>query len=76
MDKLGLIKEYIILKLRLKEGIDFNVFKAKFKQEITDLFSDKIDLLIKQGLLEKTQQGIRLTYKGEDLANIVWQEFI
>lgn len=76
MDKLGLIKEYIILRLRLKEGININVFKSKFKQDIYDLYKDKIDLLISQGLLERKGDNICLTYKGEDLANIVWQEFI
>lgn len=76
MDKLGLIKEYIILKLRLKEGINLNIFKTKFKQDIYDLYKDKIDILISQGLLEKEGDNIRLTYKGEDLANLVWQEFI
>ena len=76
MDKLGLIKEYIILKLRLKEGINICEFKTKFKQDIFELYKDKIDLLISKGLLEKTEDNIRLTYKGEDLANVVWQEFI
>lgn len=76
MDKLGLIKEYIILKLRLEEGINLNEFKTKFKQDIYELYKDKIELLINRGLLEKVGDNIRLTYKGEDLANIVWQEFI
>lgn len=76
MDKLDLIKEYVILRLRLKEGVNLNEFKAKFKQELTDLFGDKVKLLISQGLLEKVGDNIRLTYKGEDLANMVWQEFI
>ena len=76
MDKLNLIKEYIILKLRLKEGIRLNEFKAKFKQDIYELYKDKIELLTYQGLIEKVGDNIRLTYKGEDLANIVWQEFI
>lgn len=76
MDKLGLIKEYIILKLRLKQGISLNEFKIRFKQDIYDLFKDKIDILISKGLLQKTGDNISLTYKGEDLANLVWQEFI
>lgn len=76
MDKLAIIKEYIILRLRLKEGINFKVFKSKFKQDIFDLYKDKIDLLVSQGLLEVNEDSLRLTYKGEDLANIVWQEFI
>jgi len=76
MDKLALIKEYIILKLRLKEGISITEFKSKFKQDIYALYKDKIDILVKNGLLEINRDNIYLSYKGEDLANVVWQEFI
>ena len=76
MDLLDTMKEYIILKLRLTEGLNFNEFKLKFKKDVLDLYKAQIDKLVEEGLLEKDDVGIRLTYKGEDLANIVWQEFI
>lgn len=76
MDKLAFIKEYIILRLRLKEGINLTKFKAKFKQDIYELYKENIDKLINEGLLQKTGDNLSLTYKGEDLANVVWQEFI
>ena len=46
------------------------------KQDIYDLFKDKIDILISKGLLQKTGDNISLTYKGEDLANLVFMEFL
>ena len=76
MDKLGLIQEYIILRLRLKQGINLTEFKIKFKQDIYELYKENIYRLIKDDLLQKVGDNISLTYKGEDLANIVWQEFI
>ncbi len=76
MDLLDTMKEYIILRLRLKEGLNFNEFKLKFKKDVLDMYKVQIDKLVEEGLLEKDDVGIRLTYKGEDLANIVWQEFI
>ena len=76
MDLLDTMKEYIILRLRLKEGLNFNEFKLKFKKDVLDMYKVQIDKLVQEGLLEKDDKGIRLTYKGEDLANIVWQEFI
>jgi oxygen-independent coproporphyrinogen-3 oxidase len=76
MDLLDTMKEYIILRLRLKEGLKFNEFKLKFKKDVLELYKEQIDKLVQEGLLEKDDIGIRLTYKGEDLANIVWQEFI
>ena len=76
MDLLDTMKEYIILRLRLKDGLNFNDFKLKFKKDVLELYKVQIDKLVEEGLLEKDDKGIRLTYKGEDLANIVWQEFI
>ena len=76
MDKLDTIKEYIILRLRLKQGVIFNDFKLKFKQDIFELFNDSIIKLVKEGLIINDGKSIYLTDKGEDLANIVWQEFI
>ncbi|MBR6689097.1 MAG: radical SAM family heme chaperone HemW [Clostridia bacterium] len=76
MDLLDTMKEYIILRLRLKEGLNFNEFKLKFKKDVLDMYKEQIDKLVEEKLLEKDDVGIRLTYKGEDLANIVWQEFI
>ena len=76
LDKLDLIKEYVILRLRLKEGIIKTAFKERFGKDIYELYKDKIDSLVEEGLLQDDGNSIKLTYKGEDLANIVWQEFI
>lgn len=76
LDKLDTIKEYIILHLRLTEGFSVKEFELLFKESIMNLFGDKIKKLINQGLLEKVKDNLRLTYKGQDVANIVWQEFI
>ena len=46
------------------------------KTIVRPTYKVQIDKLVEEGLLEKDDKGIRLTYKGEDLANIVWQEFI
>lgn len=76
MDKLDTIKEYVILRLRLKDGVIFEDFKYKFKQDIFSLFKDEINKLEKEKLICVTTKNMYLTDKGEDLANIVWQEFI
>lgn len=76
MDKLDTLKEYIILKLRLVDGVNFNEFKAKFKVNIFDMFKLEIDELLKNKLIEKNENRMYLTKKGRDLANQVWQKFI
>ena len=76
MDDNDLMHEYVILRLRLKEGVKFNDFKNKFKKELYTTFKNEIDNLTKSGLLIMTDEGVFLSNKGEDLANLVWQEFI
>lgn len=76
LDELGLIKEYIILHLRLKSGINKTDFKLTFLKNINDMFSTEIKKLTDQKLLIEDKDKIYLSNKGEDLANIVWQEFI
>lgn len=76
LDVLSNIKEYIILKLRLKDGINITEFKSRFSKDIYELYKEEIESLITQKLLVKDKDNIHLTYKGEDLANLVWQKFI
>ena len=76
LDKLDTLKEYIILKLRLSDGISLNEFKAKFKIDIYDMFRQELDELVNNKLLEKNNNRIYLTKLGRDLANQVWQKFI
>ena len=44
--------------------------------EIREVYGPQIDKTIRQGLLEETEEAIRLTKKGLDLANAVMREFI
>lgn len=70
------IKEYMILRLRLLEGVNFKEAYNKFGINVCEKFKKEIDKMIEKELLEVTRQNIRLTKKGLDYANIVWEEFI
>ncbi|MEG2484121.1 MAG: radical SAM family heme chaperone HemW [Clostridia bacterium] len=76
MDLLDMIREYAVLRLRLKEGIDLNIFKARFKKDFLDMFKTEVESLVEKGLLIHEKNNIFLSERGKDLANIVWQEFI
>ena len=76
LDKLGLMREYIILKLRLKYGVNREEFYQKFKEDIDKYFLNEISKLKKLELLKEENENIFLTQKGLDLANMVWEEFI
>lgn len=86
LDLLGLMKEFIILKLRLKDGFCTSEFK-KFGKDIFEIFSDELKELEENGLIDikKTKKkfendttcyNISLTKRGFEVANIVWEKFI
>ena len=70
----------MILKLRLIKGVSVNDTKDRFNINILDRYKAQIEKLIKEGLIEQVKTDgdtyIRLTKKGLDLANIVWEEFV
>lgn len=76
LDKLDLMKEYIILSLRLKDGINKIKFKKRFNTDIENVFKTEIEKLLKENLIQNDGEHIYLTYRGREVANIVWQNFI
>lgn len=76
LDKLSLMKEYIILKLRLSKGIEISKFKQKFGTDIFDIFNTEFNSLKKDNLVNITSKNISLTNRGEEVANIVWEMFV
>lgn len=76
LDLLDLEKEFVILGLRKTVGININEFKSRFKVDINSIFGQEINKFLNNGLLQKNGENIRLTDRGQDLANTVWQEFI
>lgn len=70
-------KEYMLLGLRKIDGIKISEFKGKFNgQNPIFLFKKELDKLVKQKLLKVDLDNIKLTRKGLDLANLVWEEFV
>ena len=70
------MKEYMILGLRKIEGVNIDTFKNKFIQSPLYLFRQEIDKLIRKKLIVVDGNFIRLTDRGLDLANLVWEEFV
>lgn len=69
-------KEYMLLGLRKIEGINISEFKQKFIDNPIYLYRNEIDKLVKEELIEVDLDYIKLTKKGIDLANLVWEEFV
>ena len=69
-------KEYMLLGLRKIEGINISEFKLKFGDNPIYLFRNELKKLTDEGLIIVDEDYIRLTNKGIDLANLVWEEFV
>ena len=71
-----MMKEYMLLGLRKISGVKISEFKEKFVDNPIYYFREQLNKLVKQNLLEVSEDSIYLTNKGLDLANVVWMEFI
>lgn len=69
-------KEYMLLGLRKIEGINIKKFKNKFAQNPIFIFREQLSKLVDEELIIVDGNEIKLTNKGLDLANIVWEEFV
>ena len=75
-DKEMMMKEYMLLGLRKITGVNIKEFIKKFEVSPLYKFNKELSKLLKEGLIVADENSIRLSKKGLDLANIVWQEFV
>ena len=75
-DKNQQMNEYMILGLRKIDGISIQKFEEKFNENPILLFRKELQKLYEDKLLTIDGDIIKLSNKGLDLANIVWEEFV
>ncbi len=76
IDEAESMSEFIILGMRLTQGISTVEFKERYGIEIEDRFGEQFNKLIARGLVEYKDQRFMLTETGLDYANQVFMEFI
>ena len=69
-------REFMLLGLRKIEGVKISDFKNKFIENPIYLYRESLSKLVTQGLIEIDIDNIKLTDRGVDLANLVWEEFV
>ena len=75
MNKDDLIFEYIMLRLRLAEGLIFDDFKNKFSVDFKETYAEQIKYLTENNLIETDEDVVRLTKRGMDISNYVFEQF-
>lgn len=69
-------QEFMLLGLRLLDGVDADTFHQRFGGNLFTRFGQEITDLADRGLIEQDGRIVRLTRKGLDLANQVFMAFV
>lgn len=70
------LAEFMFLGLRLTEGVSYARFRERFGEEMKNIYGSQIEELVKDGLLGEDEIGIRLTARGVDISNVVFEKFL
>lgn len=70
------IAEYLIMGLRLIDGVNKDDFRNRFNQDVEEIYSDVLSKYVKENLLVVDSDNIRFTERGLDLSNIVYVDLL
>lgn len=76
IDKKGSMTEFMILGLRLIDGVSIEDFRSRFDEEVYNVYGNEIDKLVERGLLVVKEDTMFLSPLGLDFANQVFMEFV
>lgn len=70
------MEEFMFLGLRKINGVSEYDFYKSFRVSMDEIYKDSIENLIKEGLLVREEDRIRLTDRGIDLSNYALSQFL
>ncbi len=76
MDEKTARDEYVMLRLRLSDGIDKQAFLDRFGQNFDEIYAPLAARFIAAGLLTDTPERIAFTDQGFDVSNVVLSEML
>ena len=68
--------EYVMLRLRLSDGVDKREFFARFGQDFDAVYGKSAAPFVKAGLLSDTDERIAFTDRGFSVSNTVLSELL
>lgn len=68
--------EYLMMNMRLSEGMDINKYNETFKTNFIDKYKGVMDELVSEELIEYNESNIKATYKGLELLFDVLERFM
>ena len=70
------MEEFMFLGLRLTEGVSFVRFRQRFGKEMDTVYGKELQELAELGLLLRDESGVRLSRRGIDVSNAVFERFL
>lgn len=70
------LAEFMFLGLRLTEGVSFARFRQRFGKEMDAVYGKELQELTELGLLLRDESGVRLSRRGIDVSNTVFERFL
>lgn len=70
------LAEFMFLGLRLTEGVSFVRFRQRFGKEMDTVYGKELQELAELGLLLRDESGVRLSRRGIDVSNAVFERFL
>ena len=68
--------EYIMLRLRLREGVQLSEFHRRFGCDFREMYSAKLDFYIKRGYMREERDSIYLTPDGMFVSNYILSDIL
>ncbi len=68
--------EFVFLGLRLNEGVSLNAYRERFGADIRDKYLQELSDLDENGLIEVSNDRLKLTRKGMLFSNEVFEVFV
>lgn len=69
-------EETMFLGLRLIDGVSMDVFYERFQKKIEDVYGIVLNKMVDQELLKIEQNKVKLTSKGLEVGNLVFEQFL
>ena len=70
------MKEFVMLGLRCMKGVSQKDFQIKFGVSVLEVFKNEINKLVGKGIIQVSENFVRLTRHGLDFANEAFMEFV
>ncbi len=68
--------EYVMVCLRLREGIDIGVYNTRFEDDFEKRYGESLRPFLERGFMKKTEKGYRFTRRGMLVSNYILSEIL